>query len=203
MVPIGFEFGDPNKSPFEEAGVVPEQTSEEWRNIGEIGYEVSNFGRVRTFLNTRRNIISKSKILKPWQSGRKYNNGKRGAVQVVICTEKGHNKKKVHHLVLEAFVGLCPEGMECAHKDGNILNNRLDNLEWTTHIENEKHKKRHKTLLYGEKATCVKLTEKKVQDIKKLLRQGKLTQPEIAERFSVSREAVTGINIGRNWRHVK
>src|SRR5699024_7150413 len=42
----------------------------------------------------------------------------------------------VHTLVLLAFVGERPAGMECLHKDGNPNNNRLDNLRWGTPSEN-------------------------------------------------------------------
>lgn len=112
--------------------------------------------------------------------------------------------KKVHHLVLETFVGLRPtEGHESAHLDGDILNNRLDNLKWVTHIENENHKKKHGTLLRGEKATCVKLNEEQVREIKQLLREGKLSHNMIAKRYDVSRRAITNINTGLSWRHVK
>lgn len=39
------------------------------------------------------------------------------------------------------------DGAEVNHKDGNKGNNSVDNLEWCTHSENEKHK--HKTGLSG------------------------------------------------------
>jgi hypothetical protein len=51
-----------------------------------------------------------------------------------ICIKKG----KVHRLVLEAFVGPCPLGMESYHEDNDRANNRLDNLKWATPSENKK-----------------------------------------------------------------
>lgn len=42
----------------------------------------------------------------------------------------------VHRAMLEAFVGPCPEGMECCHNNGNGLDNRLENLRWDTREEN-------------------------------------------------------------------
>lgn len=41
-----------------------------------------------------------------------------------------------HRIVLEAFVGPCPDGMETCHKDGDPTNNKLDNLRWDTSSEN-------------------------------------------------------------------
>lgn len=50
----------------------------------------------------------------------------------------------VHRLVLEAFVGPCPPGMQCRHLDGNSLNNRLSNLCWGTPKENLDDAVRHR-----------------------------------------------------------
>lgn len=44
--------------------------------------------------------------------------------------------RSVHRLVLEAFVGSCPEGMECCHGPGGPTDNRLVNLRWDTHQAN-------------------------------------------------------------------
>lgn len=54
-------------------------------------------------------------------------------------------QRLVHRVVLEAFVGPCPEGMECRHVDGNPANNRLDNLAWGTPKENFEDSARHGT----------------------------------------------------------
>lgn len=42
----------------------------------------------------------------------------------------------VHRLVLEAFVGPCPDGLEGCHGNGIPDDNRLDNLRWDTHESN-------------------------------------------------------------------
>jgi hypothetical protein len=77
------------------------------------GYSVSTWGRLLTF--KRRGGAGGSRIV-----------------------EEGRN-----HLVLEAFLGPRPEGMECRHLDGDRANCRLDNLRWGTHSENERDKRRH------------------------------------------------------------
>lgn len=51
----------------------------------------------------------------------------------------------VHRLVLEMFVGPCPEGMECCHFDGNKMNNHLSNLRWDTPLANTADQIRHGT----------------------------------------------------------
>jgi hypothetical protein len=58
----------------------------------------------------------------------------------------------VHQLVLETFVGPCPENQETRHLDGIPANNRLENLCWGTSQENNGlDKRRHGTLALGER----------------------------------------------------
>lgn len=42
----------------------------------------------------------------------------------------------VHRLVARKYIGVCPEGKEVSHKDGNKMNNHWTNLEYLTHAEN-------------------------------------------------------------------
>jgi hypothetical protein len=58
-----------------------------------------------------------------------------------------NNKKRrlqVHCLVLEAFVGPRPDGLECCHNDGDAFNNHLDNLRWDTRSANTHDSWRHR-----------------------------------------------------------
>ena len=87
----------------------------------------------------------------------------------------------VHRLILLAFVGPCPEGMEACHNDGNASNNNLANLRWDTHINNEKDKVLHGTNVgsrgnnKGELQGSAKLTDENVLEIRYLFASGKHT----------------------------
>jgi hypothetical protein len=45
----------------------------------------------------------------------------------------------VHRAVVAAFVGPVPKGMTVNHMDGRKPNNRVENLEVVTHLENMRH----------------------------------------------------------------
>lgn len=91
-------------------------------------YEVSNFGAVRSVgreikrTNGRR-YKSTGKLISQKISASGYK---------IVCLSVRGNKsyKRVHRLVLEAFVGPCPDGMEACHWDDDPANNGLVNLRW-------------------------------------------------------------------------
>ncbi len=58
----------------------------------------------------------------------------------VVLSDSGRRRSvRVHRLVMECFVGECPEDMQVNHKDGNKLNNALSNLEYVSGTENIHH----------------------------------------------------------------
>lgn len=96
----------------------------EWRTIPhKPKYMVSDQGDV---VNTET-----SRVLKPSRHG--------GYYGVVLCDENGHEYNSVHRLVASAFIPNPEAKPQVNHRDGNKLNNRVDNLEWVTRSENMKH----------------------------------------------------------------
>ena len=119
--------------------------STEWRPVvGYEGkYEVSEQGQVRSLDRYARAGQHPSRLypgrvlrLVPAVGGR---------VTVSLHLAGVQRTRLVHHLVLDAFVGLRPEGTEACHWDGDPTNNSLSNLRWDTHVENERDKVRHGT----------------------------------------------------------
>ena len=124
------------------------------------GYEVSNLGDVRSYFNTHGQIIDFPHILHQSIS-------KKG--RPIIRIRVGSIKKTfyVHRLVLEAFVGNCPIGMQACHFDDNKLNNKVENLRWDTWKNNVLDGLRNQTACMGEAHRSSRLTNNEVLDIRK------------------------------------
>lgn len=108
--------------------------------------------------------------------------------------------RTVHVLVLEAFAGLCPSGLQARHLDGDQLNCRADNLAWGTVQANHDDKQRHGTTARGERGGRSKLTAEQVREIRLLAIQGVYLR-EIADRFGVTGPNVASIVRRRTWTH--
>lgn len=118
-----------------------------------------------------------------------------GYKQLGLINKNGEKRfLLVHRLVLEAFKGKCPEGMEARHLDSNPSNNTLSNLEWGTHRQNELDK--HIT---GK--SHAKLSEIKVLYARTLVKSG-VSLYRAAKMFCVDDSTMKNAVIGETWRHV-
>lgn len=157
------------------------------------GYEVSSFGRVRSYLisnSSRRRAVPK--ILKA------------SLTHGYPCVQlKGSLvRRQVHLYVLEAFVGSKPAWADSArHLDGNRTNNRVENLAWGTHEEQWRDKDRHGTLLKGEECASAKLSDEDVHKIREELASGHPIK-EVCVRYAVSYGTILDIVHLRTWTHL-
>lgn len=120
-------------------------TREKWAPVpGWDGlYEVSTRGRVRSL--ERFSVDSRGRLYRVPGRVRKLSRHPSGYVLVNLCAGGSRRKYQVHRLVLAAFIGPCPEGMETRHLDGDRANNHLENLAWGTPEENTADRVRHGT----------------------------------------------------------
>lgn len=126
----------------------------------------------------------------------------RGHLRVVLHRNGKSYNRSVHRLVLEAFVGPCPRGMQCRHfPDRNPENNALANLRWGTHMENTLDRSVHGTTPRGGAHWNAKLSDEQVAEILRLRRGGE-ARAVVARRFGVCTDTVGYIDRGLTWRHV-
>lgn len=131
--------------------------AEEWRPVlGYEGqYEVSDHGRVRSLdreiepYSGRGARSVKGRILKPYRSPRNY-----FRIGLPIPNSRKQRWIRVHVLVLSAFVGPRPPGMQGCHNDGDYCNNHLANLRWDTPSSNIRDAIRHGTHSESRKTHC-------------------------------------------------
>lgn len=135
--------------------------------------------------------------LKPYFTGKK-----RCQYLTVDLVSNGKRvQKKVHTLILEAFVGPCPDGMVGCHENDNREDNRLSNLRWGTQKSNMEDRGRNGTTAMGSRSGASKLNEEQVLQIRNLAFSG-LSNAEIARNYGCSAQMVSDIVAGRHWTHV-
>lgn len=105
----------------------------------------------------------------------------------------------LHRLILEAFKGPCPPGLQCCHKPG-VSKSSCDpnDLRWGTRKENAADRIEDGTDPSGERAPSGKLTWEKVDEIRRLRKQG-MTYAAIAARHDVMPHAIGKICRHERW----
>lgn len=101
-----------------------------WKDIAgyEGFYKISNLGKIKSL--PRKGV--KEKILNPSKNNRGY-------LRVGLSAKGKVRYDSIHRLVAETFIENPKKMPEVNHIDGNKLNNNIENLEWVTKSENEKH----------------------------------------------------------------
>lgn len=190
-----------------------------WKGITEFegNYEVSNLGRVRSVerILIRSNGTTHtrvSKVLKPATDGNGY----------LRCALSFNGKlytRKVHRLVAQAFIENDVDGLVVNHLNFNRQDNRVENLEWCTALENANHSIKagrfqmkaddalrlrsvNNTPKAGSLNGIAKLTEDKVVEILKKYTPTVYTRKMLAEEYGVMPATIKDIVNRRSWKHV-
>lgn len=164
---------------------------EAWRAIpGHSGYEVSDHGRVRSIdrwvVHAKHGkAFYRGRILRPQP-----NSG--GYLQVNLGIGI---LKRIAPLVMLAFVGPCPAGLEACHNDNNKLNNRLSNLRYGTRSSNQMDRVVHGTSNRGERHSLAKLTRAQV----KAIRLSDKPASELAVRYDVTESTIGDVRRRKSW----
>ena len=92
-------------------------------------YQISNMGNLRSFT-----FVKKGELIKPATDKRGYK---------IVMLSRGTRDKtyttRIHRLVAKHFIPNPLNLPQVNHKDENKTNNRVDNLEWCTHLYNQNY----------------------------------------------------------------
>lgn len=114
-----------------------------------------------------------------------------------LCGYGGVSKMhKIHRLVAVAFIPNPQNKPTVNHKDGNKLNNRIENLEWATYFENNEHAydtglTRFSFRGYRENHPSCKVSNVVFLKIVELYKTGLYSQNDLAKKFGVSQMTVS------------
>lgn len=171
------------------------EAMEHWRTV--LGYEgsysVSDLGRVRAEPRVVKHSSGGKMRRKGGPLRPTINEGGYAAVQ--LCKDGRIKFRTVHSLVLEAFVGARPPGMEGCHNDSNPRNCALSNLRWDTRSGNFGDMVANGTRRFGAKHPLAKLTDAQVlaiRDDQRILRL-------IAQDYGIALSNVSSIKRRLSW----
>lgn len=164
-------------------------------------YEVSNLGRVRSIdrivwdydprWENKRSRKLRGRILS--QANQDY-------LSVMLSKDGIESSYSVHRLVLEAFAGPCPDGMEACHWDGNSKNNRIDNLRWDTRKNNHIDKQRHGTNNAGQDNPMSATGRERRYLVKADWESGKYTLADLSTKFDMNEADIVKLLNGKDLR---
>ena len=167
------------------------------------GYRVGSDGSVWTkWIHGERSkttgMVTPGRIGKAW----KRMSTKGSYPQVTLIGNDGSRKQmRVHVLVLEAFVGPRPHGMECCHfPDRNPANCSLNNLRWDTRSANRRDAMIHGTFVHGELSKQARLTATDVAKIREERVATGATHASLGRKYGVGRRAIGKILDGTAWK---
>jgi hypothetical protein len=122
-------------------------------------YQVSSLGRVQSIDHTITVPNRWGTLTTRHVRGRILNGqlDRKGYLMVTLYSTpgaEGRERRYVHQIVAEAFIGVCPPGKEVAHGPNGKLDNRASQLRHRTHRENVLEQRRDGTHHYGAREAC-------------------------------------------------
>lgn len=119
-----------------------------------------------------------------------------GYYMVGLSRDNKQAQHLLHRLLAKAFKDVPnSDNLVVNHKNGVKTDNRLDNLEWCTYVENA----RHSINVLNNIPQQAKLNREQVSEIRELLRTN-LSITKIATRYNVGRGTISNIKNDRTWR---
>jgi hypothetical protein len=169
--------------------------------VGNCSYEVSDRGRVRLVQPDPRTAKTGG-VMRLAPGG--------GGYLRVRLAPNNQKHLSVHRLVWQTFNGPIPAGLMINHLNGIKTDNRLENLELCTRLQNVAHamkiglfrpKAPTPTPHFGEDNPAARLTRDTVREIRSLRKQG-MSGYSIARQLGLKDRTVYHVISGRYWSQV-
>jgi hypothetical protein len=156
-------------------------------------YMVSDLGNIRSFHKGGRPRLH-GDCLAPSPSAL----SSEGRLTVALYRKGERKTVYVHRLVLEAFVGPCPEGCEALHGPGGPLSNCLGNLSWGSRSQNQgPDRLRDGTSLRG-RSRRAKFSDAIVLECRHRYAAGE-TQLALAAEFGIKPSSMSAVITGAHY----
>ena len=128
-----------------------------------------------------------------------------GYFYVNLCINGNHTSYAIHRLVAEAFIPNKNKFEVVNHINGITTDNRVENLEWCSRSENQKHAYRIglEKPQRGEDNKNSKLSKEQVLEIRRIYKKRDRERGggALARRFGVSDEAIRRCVNGVTWKY--
>lgn len=126
-----------------------------------------------------------------------------GVCQVGLNRDGRHHTKSLGPLVLTAFVGPKPPGMQCRHLDDVQAHNALANLKWGTPKENAADRDRNGRTQRGDTHSSAVLTAAIVKRLRAAPKSVSTSELIRKLGLSIHHSTVSLARRGLTWKHVK
>ena len=155
-----------------------------WKSVQgfEGRYEVSSLGRFKA--------LNRLLVYKDGRQGRlneKMIKGTIGNNGYYTITFDSKTRKLAHRVIAETFLGNQEYRLTVNHKDGNKLNNQIDNLEWATYKENNNHaRKTNLNQQHGENSNFSKYSDQFIEAVRNVHAKYSPNYSELGRLFGLT-----------------